>query len=61
MRLAFSAGQANRELVYEMALSHAIAATNELTDRHGVTYETTKLQGKSPSAKGGSVQRLVCA
>src|SRR6266576_1691173 len=29
-----------------------------ITDRHDLTYETTKLQGKSPGANGGSVQRL---
>ena len=33
--------------------------TTKLTDRQGLTYETTKLQGKSPGAIGGSVQRLV--
>src|SRR6266699_4029747 len=33
--------------------------TAKLTDRHDLTYENQKLQGKSPSAKGGSVQRLV--
>jgi len=28
------------------------------TDRHELTNEKKKLQGKSQSAKGGSVQRL---
>ena len=31
----------------------------KLTDRHELTYEKKKLQGKSASANGGSVQRLV--
>src|SRR2546430_2679932 len=29
------------------------------TERHELTYENQKLQGKSPGANGGSVQRLV--
>src|SRR6266568_5155479 len=33
--------------------------TTKLTDRHDLTCENQKLQGKSPSANGGSVQRLV--
>src|SRR5436309_5649326 len=33
--------------------------TTQLTDRHDLTYENQKLQGNSPSANGGSVQRLV--
>jgi len=33
--------------------------TTKLTDRHDLTYESQKLQGKSPGANGGSVQRLV--
>src|SRR5437867_7353043 len=33
--------------------------TTKLTDRHNLTYERQKLQGKSPGANGGSVQRLV--
>jgi len=33
--------------------------TMQLTDRHDLTYESQKLQGKSPSANGGSVQRSV--
>src|SRR2546427_10321392 len=33
--------------------------TTKLTDRHDLTYENQKLQGKSPGANGGSVQRLV--
>ena len=33
--------------------------TTKLTDRHELTYENQKLQGKSPGANGGSVQRLV--
>ena len=33
--------------------------TSKLTDRHELTYEKQKLQGKSPGANGGSVQRLV--
>jgi len=35
--------------------------TTKLTDRHDLTYESQKLQGKSPDAVGGSVQRFVCA
>jgi len=31
----------------------------ELTDRHDLTYENQKLQGKSPGENGGSVERLV--
>ncbi|PYJ91307.1 MAG: hypothetical protein DME62_15655 [Verrucomicrobia bacterium] len=30
-----------------------------ITDRHDLIYEQKKLQGKTPSANGGSVQRLV--
>src|SRR2546427_5412677 len=33
--------------------------TTKLPDRHDLTYENQKLQGKSPGANGGSVQRLV--
>src|SRR5213594_260678 len=33
--------------------------TTKLTDRHKLTYESQRLQGKSPGANGGSVQRLV--
>jgi hypothetical protein len=33
--------------------------TIQLTDRHDLTYANEKLQGKSPSANGGSVQRIV--
>src|SRR6266540_4892941 len=33
--------------------------TTKLTDRHELTYENKNLQGKSPGAIGGSVQRLV--
>src|SRR2546426_1240730 len=33
--------------------------TTKLTDRHQLTYENQKLQGKSPGANGGSVQRFV--
>jgi len=33
--------------------------TIKLTDRHELTYESQKLQGKTPSANGGSVQRIV--
>ena len=32
--------------------------TTKLTDRHDLTYENQKLQGKSPGAIGGSVQRF---
>src|SRR5207247_5304801 len=32
--------------------------TTKLTDRHDLTYENQKLQGKSPGANGGSVQRV---
>src|SRR5438067_1735785 len=35
----------------------ALYLTTKLTDRHNLTYEKKKLQGKSPSANGGSVQR----
>src|SRR5438093_13041958 len=35
-----------------------LGRTNELPDRHKLTYESQKLQGKSPGANGGSVQRL---
>ena len=30
----------------------------KLTDRHELAYEKKKLQGKSPNANGGSVQRF---
>jgi hypothetical protein len=33
-------------------------ATTQLTDRHDLTSKSQKLQGKSQSANGGSVQRL---
>jgi hypothetical protein len=33
--------------------------TTQLTDRHELTYENQKLQGKYQGANGGSVQRLV--
>jgi len=33
--------------------------TTKLTDRQELTNENQKLQGKSPDANGGSVQRIV--
>ena len=36
-----------------------VCLTTKLTDRHELTYENQKPQGKSPGANGGSVQRFV--
>jgi len=43
----------------ESCVTRGRRRTTKLTDRHELTYENQKLQGKSPRANGGSVQRLV--
>src|SRR5438093_1085808 len=40
-------------------LTNSCRRTSKLTDRHKLTYESQRLQGKSPGANGRSVQRLV--
>src|SRR5216117_1160472 len=59
-----SAGPVMRESSVERMRSRLsreiiLYITSQLTDRHKLTYERQKLQGKSPGANGGSVQRLV--
>src|SRR6266516_1029291 len=72
MLVTFSAGglgqeRARRKSANSNAAVAAIIAprsglltriTTQLTDRHKLTYESQKLQAKSPGANGGSVQRL---